>query len=302
MYGNTLRIPYTSQDFPSRTHAVSGYLPIKWNDLLWAALTVGRPNRAYVFAHGNASLYEGLYRLSLVKMALEKKPYSVSLQRTDAFQSLDPTEKGAVNYFLGMTICKLFASTLLNTPWLLHLDVFRKQLNPDLLRGRSRPDLVGQDHKGRWHAFECKGRSSVPNEQDKQKAKTQALRLVRVNSANCSLHVGSISYFRQDAMEFHWRDPDPEDTETLQPIDVNLPKDAWRHYYAPALALATAELTDAIVNTDIIIEIHEAVLELLQAGEWSAAHSQARELMHVFEDKGFRADGLKVVVGDSWLR
>ena len=298
----TLWIPYTSRDFPSVTIAGSGYLPIEWDDLLWAALTVGRPNRAYFLTHGNAYCYEALFRLSLVRMALSQRPFSGSLQRTNTFRSLDPTEKGAVSYFLGMAICKLFASTFLHTHWLLHLDVFRDQLDPVLLGGRSRPDLVGQDDKGAWHAFECKGRSSVPNAQDRQKAKIQAQRLVRVDSTDCSLHVGAISYFRQDDLEFHWRDPDPEETETLEPIEVNLPKDAWRYYYSPALALATAELTDARVNADINIEIHEAVLKLLLEGKWTAARSRAQAIGSTLEEEDFRADGLKVVAGESWRR
>ena len=302
MYRHPLSIPYTSQDFPSGTVAGSGHLQTGWDDLLWAALTVGRPSTAYVLAHGDSSYHEALFRLSLVRMALEQRPFSASLQRTDAFQSLDPTEKGAVSYFLGMAVCKLFATQFLHITWLLHLDVFRDQLDPALLRGRSRPDLVGQDDNGTWHAFECKGRSSAPNLEDRRKAKAQAQRLVRVDSSNCSLHVGAISYFRHDALEFHWRDPDPEPEETLEPIHVNLPKNAWSCYYEPVLALATGRLTDARAAADITIEVHEAILELLRAGDWTAARSRARELRPELEAKHFRADGLKVVAGRSWRR
>ena len=298
----TLRIPYTSRDFPTGTIVGSADLHTEWDDLLWAALTVGRPNTAYVLAHGDASYHEALFRLSLVRMALEQRPFSGSLQRTDAFRSLDPTEKGAVSYFLGMAVCKLFASSLLHTTWLLHLDVFRDQLDPARLGGRSRPDLVGQDDTGAWHAFECKGRSSVPNAEDRRKAKTQAQRLVRVDTTDCSLHVGAISYFRQDALEFHWRDPDPEDAETLEPIRVSLPEDAWRYYYAPALALGTARLNDARRAVDINIEVQDAVLKQLLAGDWATARRRARELGPVLEEGGFRADGLKVVAGESWRR
>ena len=299
-YGTRLRIPYTSRDFPSRIVPAEGCLSTDWSDLLWAALTVGRPNTAHVFAHGEASYYEALFRLSLVRMALEHRSFSRSLHRTDAFRLLDPTEKGAVTYFLGMAVCTLFASSFLHTDFLLHLDVFRDQLNPVLLRGRSRPDLVGQDDKDAWHAFECKGRSSVPNADEMRKAKTQAQRLVRVNSTACSLHVGAISYFRQDALEFHWRDPDPEGRETLQPIEVHLPEDAWLYHYALPLALAMAEQADTRANADITIEVHEAVLELLLASEWAAARLRVRGLGPVLEEEGFRADGLKVVAGESW--
>ena len=301
-YGATLRIPYTSRDFPGGTIAGSGHLQTEWDDLLGAALTVGRPNTAYVFAHGDPSYYEALFRLSLVRMALEQRSFSGALYRTDAFRSLDPTEKGAVSYFLGMTICKLFASRFLHTPWLLHLDVFRGQLDPVMLRGRSRPDLVGQDDTCAWHAFECKGRSSLPNAEDRRKAKRQAQRLVRVDSTDCSLHVGAVSYFRRDELEFHWRDPDTEDPETLEPIKVTLPEDAWRYYYAPALALATAKPKDARTAADVKLEVHDTILDLLLAGDWAAARRRAGELGPALQERGFRADGLKVVAGESWRR
>ena len=220
IYGNTLQIFYTSRDFPAGTVHNQGYLRTDWDEILRAALTVGRPNRAYVFRHGNSSYYEALFRLSLVRMALKQHPYRSSLQRTEAFRSLDPIEKGAVSYFLGMALCKLFASSLLDTSWLLHLDVFRRELSPSVLAGRSRPDLVGKDANGAWHAFECKGRSSVPDAEDRRKAKDQALRLVRVDSTDCTMHIGAISYFRQDELEFHWRDPEPEESEKLEPIDA----------------------------------------------------------------------------------
>ena len=167
------------------------------------------------------------------------------------------------------------------------------ELDPAVLGGRSRPDLVGQDDEGAWHAFECKGRSSVPNAEDQRKAKTQAQRLVRVGSTACSLHVGAVSYFRQPVLEFHWRDPDPEDTEKLTPIEVSLPEDAWCYYYAPALACATGRLADGRENTDIKVEVHKTVLELLLAGKWAAAQLRARELGGALEEDGFRADGLR---------
>ena len=180
--------------------------------------------------------------------------------------------------------------------------MFRGQLDPATLGGRSRPDLVGQDATSAWHAFECKGRSSIPNTEDRRKAKKQAQRLVRVDSTDCSLHVGAISYFRRDELEFHWRDPDAEEAETLEPIKVSLPEDAWRYYYGPALALATAESKDARAAADVKVEIHDAILELLLAGDWAAARTRAGELGSTLRERGFGTDGLRVVAGDSWRR
>lgn len=155
-----LQIDFQSEDFPTPSPVANGFdsLQTTWDDLLWAAITVGRPNRFFVFRYGIASQYEALFRISALRMTLEQSsPTARRLRRTQAAKSLDPSEKGAVNYFLGLSLCKLFADARLDAPWLLHLDVFRPQLNP-VLSGRSRPDLVGQTTAGTWVGLESKGR------------------------------------------------------------------------------------------------------------------------------------------------
>jgi hypothetical protein len=229
-----LRIPYETEGFPAGVlkNEVSE-LTVTWDGILWAAVTVGRPNRQYVFRYGGASVYEALFRWSLVRMALEQSgPGGYRLRRTGAAQTLDPSEKGAVNYFIGMTFCKLFATKLLNTPWLLHLDVFRPTLNP-MLTSRSRPDLVGLEQgTTRWHAFECKGRGTRPDATAKNSAKAQAQRLVSVGGTACTLHIGAVTYFRGDALNFFWRDPPQEYGRSIEvPLDTNV----WQYYYEPIL-------------------------------------------------------------------
>jgi hypothetical protein len=63
------------------------------------------PPTYHVFRHGEASFHEAIFRLALIRMAVEQA-WSGYLRRTDAFAALDPTEKGMVSYFLGMTLCK----------------------------------------------------------------------------------------------------------------------------------------------------------------------------------------------------
>ena len=232
-------------------------------------------------------------------MALERTWYTGELRRTDAFAALDPTEKGAVSYFLGMTICKLFASRLLSVQWLLHLDVFRDQLRWVTL-GRSRPDLVGHDHRSRWYVFECKGRSSVPSPGERRKAKKQAERVVSVDSKRCRMHVGAISFFRQDELEFHWRDPDPDEPQRLEPIELGLPEEAWRYYYEPALALTMADGADDRAALDIQVRIHDEIRELLLEGAWTAARRRAMELGPVLREEEYQPDGVRVEAGVSW--
>ena len=298
-HGRELRIPYTGEDFPTDRLNGAGYLRTGWGELLAAALTVGRPSTAFAFRHGNSSLHEARFRIALVYMALEQARYTGKLRRSNVFMALDPTEKGAVSYFLGMAVCKLFASRLLNVPWLLHLDVFRDQLRWVTL-GRSRPDLVGQDHRGRWHAFECKGRSSVPSAAERYKATAQAGRVVSVDSKSCRLHVGAISYFRQDELEFHWQDPEPVEPERLEPISLRIPEQAWRYYYEPALALSTVDGADNRAVLDIEVRIQAEVRELLLEGAWSDARQRAIELRPRLLDEGYQPDGVQVWAGESW--
>ena len=137
-------IDYDHDDFPIGRMPASGHrLTVTWDEILWAAITVGRPDLYHVFEHGESSLYEAVFRWSMIRMSLEQRgPGGNRLYRTPAFKHMDPTEKGAVNYFLGLVICKLFAARLLDAPWTLHLDIWRNILNPVLLAGRSRPDMV----------------------------------------------------------------------------------------------------------------------------------------------------------------
>jgi hypothetical protein len=60
-------------------------LETSWDEVLWAAVTVGRRNRQYVFKHGQASKYEALFRWSLTRMAVEQSgPGGYRLRPTDA--------------------------------------------------------------------------------------------------------------------------------------------------------------------------------------------------------------------------
>jgi hypothetical protein len=96
-----------------------------------------------------------------------------------------------VNYFLGLTVCKLFADKLIDAPWLLHLDVYRHLLNPTFLTGHSRPDLVGSTNGGDWVAMESKGRATTPSRPDRNKAKQQALRIITVRDAPGRWYIGT---------------------------------------------------------------------------------------------------------------
>ena len=316
-------IPYESAGFPANTVENGngrGILCVTWGDILRAAITVGRPGWYYVFKHGQPSAYEALFRWSLVKMALEPNHlYGPILRRTSAARNLDPTEKGMVSYFLGMTFCRLFAEKMLDTPWLLHLDVFRPQLDLQL-SGRSRPDLIGQDSSmTHWHGFECKGRVSRPDANTIAKAKGQAQRLRSVNGVPCSLHIASITYFRDDVLHFYWCDPPAPDDEQ-NPIDLHLPDDVWRHYYGVVAEVITPPEEDeqtppigvrrrvdesgrifaTVEQSDVEIVVHQAIAEQLVSQHWGEARIAAVSASEQLVADGFPADGIQVNTGESW--
>jgi len=54
-----LGIPIESINCP---RTVGPILRANWINLLWAAITAGRPNRYYMFRHGQSSLYEAIFR------------------------------------------------------------------------------------------------------------------------------------------------------------------------------------------------------------------------------------------------
>ena len=299
-------IDYESEGFPAGAPVANGpgRLAVSWDDILWSALTVGRPNRSAVFQHGDSSLFEAIFRLSLVRMALEQAgPRATRLRRTDAARTLDPTEKGAVNYFIGMTVCKMFADRLLAAPWMLHLDVFRPLLNP-VLTGRSRPDLIGQrTPSGQWIVLECKGRISVPSSAARTKAKQQALRCVSVSGSPAQFHIGGIAYLKKDVLQFHWRDPKPQRNEGGVPIEIDFDTDLWRYHYALVLALIKAQGHAPIVGSvDVKVSAHPDVLRLLLEGRWAEAKGWCDHNHGVLQAEGFRRDGIKLVAGPSWLQ
>ncbi len=311
MTQTNLRIPFQAEDFPAGIFARPySDLLVSWDDILWAAVTVGRPNRNYVFRHGDSSRYEAIFRWSLIRMALEQGSYrAYRLHRTEAAKTLDPTEKGAVNYFLGMIFCKLFAAKFLNTPWLLHLDVFRPMLDVHL-KGRSRPDLIGKENQSnRWHAFECKGRISQPDSTVKDKAKDQALRLVSVNGNPCGLHVGAITYFRDDALNFYWRDPMPDE---IHAINVQLNENDWRYYYSPIVELFPENTRHRFLDSgenawvhvdglDLEVGIHRALIKYLFHSSWSSAQRAAEEAFREIAEAGYQPDGLLIKAGKTWF-
>ncbi len=55
-----LSVKFECEKFPT-SHPINGKgsLPVSWDDVVWSALTIGRPNVHHVFAHGESSTLRG---------------------------------------------------------------------------------------------------------------------------------------------------------------------------------------------------------------------------------------------------
>ncbi len=177
-----LRLPYRPEDFGPHMGDAFNFnseITTSWEELCRAAVTVGRRNWSDVFQYGTYSVLEILWRLAVVRANLVEEP-SERIRQSDAFIALDPTEKGAVSFFLGHVFTKLIAEKLFQVPWLLHLDVYRQQLAPRLAFS-VKPDFVGMDSARQWIVIESKGRTGSASRGLLSVAKQQTRSLRNIN-------------------------------------------------------------------------------------------------------------------------
>jgi hypothetical protein len=150
------RISLSAKQFKAPLTHVNGSstLDFSWADLVWAAISVGKAEANQLVRFGFYSMFELLYRASILFANLREDGLGY-LTKSDAFKALDPSEKGALSYFFGLTTAKLFAEKHLGVSWLMHLDVYKAQLHPVVThRGKVKPDLLGRDAQNQWVVIE----------------------------------------------------------------------------------------------------------------------------------------------------
>ena len=201
-------------------------LPVTWQELVWAAVTVGKPGVAYLLAHGWHSASDIIVRSHTVYASLRQS--GGLIEKSSLYGSLDPTEKGATSYFVGMMAAKILAARLLDTPWLLHLSMFRKLGGVPKLHSNSEPDLVGLSSTGEWIVIEAKGRTHGRSKLAIAKAKHQTRQLRKINGQFPTLRAAVQAHFSPD-LRFVIEDPDDYD-ENAQDLDFDLGAAINRYY------------------------------------------------------------------------
>ena len=234
-----MKVGYTASGFKGPHKAVNSTVwvdqDITWASLVWAAATVGRREKADVKKHPTLWKLEFSWRAAMLRSCLVATTGAAPrLVRSAVYDGMDPSEKGAVSFFVGMAIAKHFAGALLGVPWLMHLDVykdrFKTQLNGkkaktdkngNIVKGKNgkavyvntneRPDLFGQDGNGRWYAIESKGRTGPVDKDTLKTAKRQAGRLAMVNGTSVLANVAIASEFygKPEVLRSRVEDPKP---------------------------------------------------------------------------------------------
>ena len=244
-----MKIAYSADGFPGTFAAVNGIadMDMSWPLLVWSAISVGRAELFHIIRYGEYSLFEIAYRAAMIYANIRETPAG-RLGRSEAYDGLDPSEKGAISYFLGLTMTKAFAERSLGVPWLLHLDVYRQRLQP-ILAGRSRPDLVGQTANGDWVAIESQGRTNGFDGQALTRAKQQARMLASLGGQAPVLLIGMVTHFGDAQLQFTASDPPRhEDGER-----VHLPlsrSDLIEAYYRPFREFLAREAQARILERD----------------------------------------------------
>ncbi|MBV4425521.1 hypothetical protein [Clostridium tyrobutyricum] len=206
-----------------------------WSEIIWAAITVGKRNLTDVWKYNQYSFFEAIFRTTMIFANLmtqdtgnKNKDYRIL--KTDVYKSLDPSEKNAISYFIGLMSTKLIAGRLFNIPWLMHLDVYKKSVNIKTINGdKSRPDFIGINSSNKWFVFEAKGRSHSFNKEALNKAKMQTRKLRKISGNYPNLRVAVQSSFSGDYFQIAIEDPDEYDKSAID-IEMDIKEFIFDYY------------------------------------------------------------------------
>lgn len=308
-----VKIEYESDNFPpglGRDLQGRNELHFSASELLWAAITVGRAHMMDVTRYGVFSDAEILYRAAIViaNLAIDEEGRVI---KSDAYIHLDPSEKGAVSYFLGLTFTKLLASRKLDCPWLLHLDVYR-HLFPILpALSRSRPDLIGRDITNRPIVFESKGRTNKKDSGILAVAKRQAELVTHVAGRPTYLNVGVVTHFIHNRLVVNWSDPPPSKKGfKLETTDEEYLKLYYQLVYNFLRDKKTERRGNFVVHyiesVDLAIGLDQRVYNTYEIGPLSKikfdAQNTVRATFDVIleQDSFIGKDGILITAGEHW--
>lgn len=199
------------RDFANRSLASPHMVTVTPERLLDCAARVGMPTIASHPAH-RRPFAEMLWRMGMVAANLRPTKSGKGWTRTSAYNRLDPSEKSAVSYFLGMTQAALTTRYVLGYPHLVHVDLLLR--HQGLTLSGHRPDFVAVDPASSLRnaysaVVEAKGRTNGFDEGPLDRAKAQVATTPTIRNLHVRERIASVAYFDEDD---HWasvlKDPD----------------------------------------------------------------------------------------------
>lgn len=260
-------IPYKATDFP--TNSVlngTGAITVPWEDVLWAAATVGKAQRD-LMRHGRHSFAEILHRVACMSAYFDRDD-DEHLFLTRAYKQLDPSEKGVISFYSGMTFAKLYADKVLSIPWMMHISRYESAWSVGYGGNTKRPDLFGCNAAGEWAVAEAKGRERVTSKLVR-KMKVQKSAVASIGGVPPSYRVGSATRLERNRLAL--RVVDPPSGPKAQ--DVPLDPAAWLvDSYRPIVDLLEdlnarqegGDLVARLPSTDVEIGAVEGVVSAVR--------------------------------------
>lgn len=259
-----VNINFDTKSFPTHyglsdsTHTLN----CTWADILLAAITVGRKNWKWVLKYGQESEHEMAFRIHMLLSFLQENSKG-EIERTESFKTLDPSEKVAISYFLGLIGTKLIAEKQFGIPWIMHLDVYTKfAMGPDKVTidkwkddSNVRPDLIGLNKSKNWVVIEAKGRSNNLGLTKLSEAKDQTKNIKKINGQYPYLRFANSTFFKKDVWTFSLIDPE-EYYKDAPSLEISYGQ-FLRDYYFNIFNILKTNSTYSFVHNDSLFVVTE---------------------------------------------
>lgn len=224
-------VRYFLHDFPASTGSPrAGTLKVSQADLIRAAATIGvtpfgrNANRA-------PTVVDMLWRSTMAWANLV--PRHNHWERSESYRHMNPTEKGAVSYFLGQVQAKLAAEQIFGISTFAHYESYLEALGRRT--NSSRPDFIGFDSLARtFVTVEAKGRfGKHPADHFVRTAKRQAQSVGLATTSATDYVYAQVAHFETGQWAADLHDPPIVGTPTVPDRTAV----AFAHYWPSVSAI-----------------------------------------------------------------